>query len=80
VTLALTAYLFGSPLLRLAKHETASVLRPRAVLVRLGASTQFEERQLRGRLGDYYVFVDERGTTVVAASQMAELRSPSGAH
>jgi hypothetical protein len=74
VALGLTAYIFGPPLLRVAKRETASVLRPRPVLVRLAGSTLIAEQQLRGRLGDYYVFVDEERTTLVAVSQIAELR------
>lgn len=73
------AFILGPPLHRLARHEAASVLQARPVLVRTGASQVVVEHRLRGRLGDYYVFVDEHGPLLMARSHVAELRAPAPA-
>jgi len=67
---------FGEPIVHAAELEMKSTLRPRRVLVQVAGHTAMEVADIRGRLGDYYVFVDSNGPKLVARSQILELRGP----
>lgn len=71
-------HVFGDSLVHAAEAEMKSTLRPRAVSIRTVGSAGLEAAELRGRLGDYYVFTDEQGPRLVARSQVIELRGPLG--
>jgi hypothetical protein len=65
----------AEPLVHAAEVEMKSALRLRPQLVRMAGTDQLESVKLRGRLGDYYVFVDDHGPKLVARSQVLELRA-----